>query len=176
MSRINKRWIAVVILFALALTVGVLSPRISLAQDDNKTIITKMVDAYNAAIKSGDPKDLLAFYSPDYVDANTGKPGTDNVTASLTTFAKAFPDGQLTIVDIVAEGDKVAVHTTFTGTNSGPFATLPATGKPVKFEGVDFYTFKDGKIVSDYSYGQTFELMQQLGFQFTPPAAATPAG
>ncbi|GAC1394913.1 MAG: hypothetical protein NVSMB65_13340 [Chloroflexota bacterium] len=43
----------------------------------------------------------------------------------------AFPDGQYSIADQVAEGDRVATRVVGRGTHQGEFQGIPATGRPV---------------------------------------------
>jgi predicted ester cyclase len=59
---------------------------------------------------------------------------------------RAFPDLQGAIEDVVAQDDKVAVRMTYQGTQTGPFLSMPPTGKPVAFEGFDIVRVVDGKI------------------------------
>jgi steroid delta-isomerase-like uncharacterized protein len=175
MSRFNKISIAIVVMFALTLTFGALSSRVSLAQDDNKALVTQLIEAYNAAFKAGDAAGIVALLTSDYVVENTGQTGTDSFAASFKATAAAFPDGKFEIKDLIAEGDKVVASLTFTGTNTGPLAGMPATGKAVKSNTIIILTLKDGKFAKEFSVTENLEMMLQLGFQIQPPAAATPA-
>ena len=62
---------------------------------------------------------------------------------------KAFPDINHHILDIVAEGDKVAVRLNITGTHKGEYQGIPPTGKEVSIDGMDFLAIVDGKIVEE---------------------------
>ena len=48
---------------------------------------------------------------------------------------------------MIAEGDKVVVPQTFTGTHQGELHGTPATGNQVTWTGIFICRFKDGKIV-----------------------------
>lgn len=65
--------------------------------------------------------------------------------------------------DLIAEDDRVAVRFTVTGTHSGLFAGIPATGKQVSMQGMIFHRLRDGKIVKDWVVRDTLGLLQQLG-------------
>ncbi len=49
--------------------------------------------------------------------------------------------------DLVAEGDKVAVRSHFTGTHTGEFQGVPPTGKHVKVDSFDMFRIAGGKFV-----------------------------
>jgi steroid delta-isomerase-like uncharacterized protein len=81
----------------------------------------------------------------------------------FTAFTSAFPDFRHDIVDLVAEGDKVAVRFNVTGTHKGDLQGIPPTGKKVSFGAMDFITLMDGKIVEDWLSVDMMGLMQQIG-------------
>jgi len=75
----------------------------------------------------------------------------------------AFPDMQVKLEDIVAEGDKVACRWTATATHKGEFMGMPATGKQVTITGIHIDRIAGGKIVETWNYSDMMEAMQQLG-------------
>ncbi len=83
--------------------------------------------------------------------------------ASFNSFTQAFPDVQITIQEMIGEGDKVAILWTFQGTHRGSFQGIPATGKTVNWDGLDLYTLTDGKITSLTRKADRRSLLQQLG-------------
>jgi predicted ester cyclase len=64
---------------------------------------------------------------------------------------------------LVAEGDTVAVRVTMTATHLGPFLGVEPTGRRVRYEGMDFFRFEDGKMVEHWTSTDDLGLMQQLG-------------
>ena len=81
----------------------------------------------------------------------------------LQAFAAAYPDARFEIDDMVAEGDRVVTKKTFTGTNTGEFAGMPATGKRVSLQYVDIMRLRDGRIVEHWLTMDQLSWMQQLG-------------
>lgn len=75
----------------------------------------------------------------------------------------AFPDVQMTIEDMIAEGDKVAVRYTFRGTQQGETQGIPPTGKYVNVPGIFICRCRDGKIVEEWDIWDDLGLLQQLG-------------
>ncbi|HJU95279.1 MAG TPA: ester cyclase [Nitrososphaera sp.] len=64
---------------------------------------------------------------------------------TITAVIKAFPDINHNILDLVAEGDKVAARFSITGTYIGEFQGIPHTGKEVSIDCINFLTVIDGK-------------------------------
>jgi steroid delta-isomerase-like uncharacterized protein len=91
----------------------------------------------------------------------------------LAPFTRAFPDLRLNIEDMVAEGDKVAVRVTATGTHKGELQGVLPTGKLVTFTTMDFLTIIDGKVTEEWSTTDIMGLMQQLGAIPAPSTAGS---
>ena len=172
------------LLVALAL---VLAPAAAgAAQDDtpaadpaaNKELVRRFYDAFNRQ----DLAALDAFVAADVVDHDPAPgqaPGLAGVKAALGTNRTGFPDGQYVIEDLVAEGDTVAVRTTFRGTHTGALGTLPPTGNVVNIKAIDVWRVADGRLVELWPRLDELGVLQQLGLlPGTPPEtvpAASPA-
>jgi predicted ester cyclase len=81
-------------------------------------------------------------------------------------FRRAFPDFRMEIVDLVAEGERVAAHFKCSGTHQGEWQGHAATGR--RFEGVDeIYIFevKDGRLQSAVGVEDNLARMRQLEFE-----------
>jgi predicted ester cyclase len=86
-------------------------------------------------------------------------------------FRSAFPDFEMEIVELIAEGDKVVAHFRCSGTHRGEWLGVPATGR--RFEDVDeIYIFKveRGRLVSALGVEDNLARMRQLGL--SPERAA----
>lgn len=75
----------------------------------------------------------------------------------------AFGNMRFTIFDILAEGDQVAVHWRVDATHQGDYLGVPATGKPVTYQGIAWLRIANGKIVEDTAYWDKLSILQQLG-------------
>lgn len=85
----------------------------------------------------------------------------------LATF-EAFPDLRRTVVDMVAEGDKVVARWTSEGTHNGPFMGMPPTGKMVTTSGITIFRFAGGRIVEEWSESDMVGMLQQVGAMPSP--------
>jgi predicted ester cyclase len=79
-------------------------------------------------------------------------------------FRSAFPDFEMEIVELIAEGDRVVAHFRCSGTHRGEWLGVPATGR--RFENVDeIYIFRvsDGKLVAAIGVEDNLARLRQLG-------------
>lgn len=105
------------------------------------------------------------FFAPDFVSHNNPPgfpPGVEGVKQFFAMFRDAFQDAAVTIDDIVAEGDRVAVATTLTGTHEGELMGLAATGRKVSVTGIDIVRTDAGRIVEHRGLTDIVGLMRQL--------------
>ena len=87
--------------------------------EENKAIVRGFIEAYNER-----KLDLIDdFVSPDYID-HANNVGREGLKQLIAMGLNAFPDWHETIEDIIAEGDKVWVRLTYTGTHKGEFMGL----------------------------------------------------
>ena len=111
------------------------------------------------------------LYATDTIQhSSTGQDirGIKNYKQHVSEFSSAFPDLHFTIDDMIAEGDKVAMRITGTGTNKGAFRGIPPTNEKVTVSMIQIDRFAGGKFVEGWSRYDTWGLMQQLGLIPTP--------
>ena len=94
--------------------------------------------------------------------------GIKDFKKSMGELFDAFPDLHITIDDMTAEGDKVVVRYTWTGTNKGAFKSTPPTSKKLTIWEIDIIRIAGGKIVESWARMDTLGMMQQLGLIPTP--------
>ncbi len=69
----------------------------------------------------------------------------------------------LTVEEMIAEGDRVMVRWTSRGTHQGESHGLPPTGKQVTNSGINIFRIADGKIAEVWDIYDRLWLWQQLG-------------
>lgn len=125
----------------------------------------------------GDLSALDAVYAPEVIEHQVGMGSTlESVKESILFLRRAFPDLQLTIEDMVADGDKVWVRSTARGTNLGGFMGA-SNGKSIEITVYDSVRCDKGKIVEHWGVPDRFTLLAQLGMLeqlMPPPAPVTP--
>ena len=78
------------------------------------------------------------------------------------TLLAAFPDLEMKIDDIIAEGNKVAVRWSARGTQRGPFLGIPPTNTRVQWTGISIEKIEGGQIVESKTNWDSFDVVQQL--------------
>jgi len=146
-----------------------------MSAEDNKAIVTA---SFEAIFNQHQVDRAAEFYAPDYLD-HAAAPGTaaglEGAKQKWSAYIAALPDMRATIVDLVAEGEKVAVAWTVEGTHRGVLLGIAATGRYVRLSGMALYRLAGGKITEASEEFDKLNLMQQLGVlpASTAPAPAT---
>lgn len=89
--------------------------------------------------------------------------GPDGLIDLIKTWRTAFPDGNMTIDDIIVEGDIVAIRNTWHGTQKAPFYGIPASNKWVDVTSIGIDRVVEGKVVEGWGELDMVGMMQQLG-------------
>jgi steroid delta-isomerase-like uncharacterized protein len=92
--------------------------------------------------------------------ATTGAQALKEVFARVH---RVFPDLQVTVEDLIEEGDKVVGRHTITGTHQGEYMGLPPTGKTITYEEIIIFRFVNGRIAETWGVVDVFSQMKQLG-------------
>jgi glyoxylase-like metal-dependent hydrolase (beta-lactamase superfamily II)/predicted ester cyclase len=99
--------------------------------------------------------------------------GKAELVAFFDMLNDAIPDLRMEVLDVLGEGDKVAVHWRLNGTFAGPgqFNGIDPTGARLDgLTGVDVITMRDGKIVRNDAYIDNLTVGRRLGLM--PPAGS----
>lgn len=131
--------------------------------EDNKEVVRRYVQAI---LVDRDFSTFSKWTAPGFYIDRSAVPEAIEGEAGLSTqmdmLYTAFPDLQLKVVDMVAEGDKVVVRFEAPGTQTGEFAGIPPTGKKATWKGLVMYHVVDGKITEAWANWDDWGLIQQL--------------
>jgi steroid delta-isomerase-like uncharacterized protein len=106
---------------------------------------------------------IMAFNFLDHVAIHGKVGGREGFKQFLCLLHAAFPDGQVRVEDLIAEGDKVVWRWTLRGTHRGEFRGIAPTGKLVTWTGIIIWRMAEGQIVEWWANNDTLGLLQQLG-------------
>jgi steroid delta-isomerase-like uncharacterized protein len=131
-----------------------------MSQEENKEVVRAAFAPLETVLENHDE-----IYTPDWVGHFSGMPplDLDGHRQYSDAMTGAFPDLERTIEDLVAEGDKVVARWTATGTNTGPFNGMPASGNFARSSGITIFRIADGRIAEEWSESDMLGLLTQIG-------------
>jgi steroid delta-isomerase-like uncharacterized protein len=129
------------------------------ATEANKETVRRL---YEEIINNEQVALLTEIIDQDFSGAGIGK-GSSGFAQTVSELRQGFPDIHFTIKDMVAEGDKVVVRWSWTGTHNGPFKGIPASGKFITNDANVIYQFREGKIIHSWIQSDRLGVLQQIG-------------
>jgi len=135
----------------------------------------RLVESFNDAVNGADWAALEGIVTDDFKRHSAATPGPpvtsrEDFVALQEKFLASFPDQHTSIRQIVAEGDRVAVLATYTGTQTGPLGDFPVTGKVVNVPFLAMFRIEGGKIAELWVEFDNVAILSQLSL-FPPPGA-----
>jgi steroid delta-isomerase-like uncharacterized protein len=150
-------------------------PSASATTEANKDVVRRLI----AAINARDFDQIEELVAPDVVRHSQATAGVEvrsreQFKEFLRQDLTTFPDAQQEIHTLIAEGDKVALYLTLTGTQEGPAGPFPATGKKVEVRFLGIMRVENGKVAEIWVEWDNLSILTQLGH--FPPAQPSPGG
>ncbi len=137
--------------------------------DANKQVVREFVEAINRQ----DWRRFEELVAPDVVrhSSTYGQPtirSRDELRKLVAAEAETFSDAHETVNFLVAEGDMVAVHSAFRGTQRGPLGPFPASGKQLSADFISIYRVDSGRIAEAWVEWDSLSGLIQLGHVAAP--------
>ena len=130
-----------------------------MTSEENKSVVRRWAEE----VWGGrNPAVIEELFAPDYA-VNGEVLGTEGVRHSAEWLRATLGDPELTIEDLVSEGDKVVMRWTMRGEHRGKFLGVAATGRRVLLEGINVYRLAGGKIAENHEVVDLYDLLRQLG-------------
>jgi steroid delta-isomerase-like uncharacterized protein len=134
-----------------------------MSTEENKAIVRRMTEEF---YNQGNVESAERFFADTYMHHDPASPQVrdrDGLKEVLRAFLTGCPDLQITIDQLLAEGDTVTKRWTYHATHTGDLAGLPPTGRRIMMSGLELFRLADGKIVECWLGYDNLSLMQQLG-------------
>jgi steroid delta-isomerase-like uncharacterized protein len=141
--------------------------------DDHKALARRIPEE---VWSTGDMAAADVILSAGFVNHNPAfghAPTRDGYKETVLQFRAGFPDFTMTVEDVLAEDDRVALRCRARGTQLGPFGAFPPSGRPVDFTITAICRIEHGQVAELWVNGDLSGLLQQLGATVTPPAGGT---
>lgn len=141
--------------------------------DEHKAVVRRF---YEEVWHKGNVAVAEEVFAPDYVRHDlrptTAVPGPEGQKQIAAAFRAAFPDLRFEVQIVIGEGDYVAARWTASGTHTGRWGDVDATGRSVTFAGVNIFRFELGLVAEIWNHRDDLGLREQLGaaaFAGAPP-------
>ena len=132
--------------------------------ESNKALVRRL---YEEGFNEGNLDVVDELVAPDVVthdpiilDAPTGP---DSIRGGIEMIRTAFPDFHVEVLDLLAEGDRVASFLSMSGTNTGDYRRGGATHKKGTMRAFFLWRVADGRLAESWGMADRFQFLQQLG-------------
>ena len=140
-----------------------------MSTEKNKSVVRAFVDAVNQQDwQQLDELVALDFVRHSSTFGQSQMRGRNQLRDYLIAESKTFPDARESINLLIAEGDKVAVHSHFHGTQRGAMGALPPSGKTLSADFISIYRIADGRIAEGWVEWDCLKGLIQLGHLASP--------
>jgi predicted ester cyclase len=128
---------------------------------ENKTVIQNMLQMF----EKGDTANVGKYFATNWVNHDPSLPPLKGLDGAkqLVALWGGFSNLKVTIEDSVAEGDRVAIRFTVSGTHNGSFMGIAPTGRTIKVTATGIFRVVDGKATDNWVNFDALGLLQQLG-------------
>lgn len=128
-----------------------------------KEVIEKVFKAFETGNVTGLENLVAKDYKEHNPEPSMKSKGLQLLKDQIELYHTAFPDMKIKISEIFGDGEKLAVYSTFTGTNKGEMFGIPATNKKVTVNGMDIMKFDNEKISDHWGVYDNLTMFKQLG-------------
>ena len=133
-----------------------------MSTEENKVLVRRILSEFT----TGNLEVVDELFAEDFINHSPGRgmtPDRKGLKQYQITMHTAAPDMQTTIEDMIAEGDKVVVRMTVSGTHKGDYGAIPATGKRVEVPAIGILRIARGKVIERWAIADELTLLQQIG-------------
>ena len=130
----------------------------------NKVLVRRLYEegfgqGYLDLVDSLVAPDVVA-HNPIILDAPTGP---QSIRGGIERLRLAFPDLGVEVLDLIAEGDRVAAFLRISGTNTGDYRRGPATNRRASLRAFFIWRIANGRLAESWGVADRFAFLQELG-------------
>jgi predicted ester cyclase len=138
-----------------------------MSASENKTLLRRYL---REVWENQNPAAARGFLALDYqrhTSPDTAPLTLDDQVQRLIGFRAAFPDIQIVVEEVIADGDHMAFRSTMRGTHQGELMGISPTGEQVTIGLIDVMCVGNGRIFEQWGGPDLFDLLRQLGAVFS---------
>ena len=130
--------------------------------DENKAVVRRFIDEVFVAGRVEAVDELVA---DDFIPHTWGAMarGRDGLKQAMERVARGLADVSMTVEDVIAEGDRVAVRLTSHARQVGEFMGMPPSGREYTIGEIHIFRVRDGRIAEHWHQADFLGMMKQLG-------------
>lgn len=117
------------------------------------------------------------YIAEDFVDSSPGRGADARGIAFVKEQARqtfeTIPDIEFSVLDIVGEGDKLAIYWKAAGGFRGPAANPLPAPRQVEVQGISIFQYRNGLVVESWDIVDRLGMLLQAGFELSPPPTET---
>jgi steroid delta-isomerase-like uncharacterized protein len=129
--------------------------------EENKAIVRRVIEE---VFLRGDARAVEELVAPDFTPHDWGAKarGREAMLGAIKRTSAGLSDATMTIEDMIAEGDRVAVRLTSSATQSGEFMGMPPTGAHYEIPEIHIFRVRDGQVVEHWHQLDMMGMQRQL--------------
>ena len=152
------------ILLVFGYTFAIVELSVADTSSENKALVEGFVCVGN----SREYDRLSEFVSKDFIRHCQATPGLvvtnlEQFRAFLESDVQVCPDSKVEIQQMVAEGDRVAIWATYSGTQEGAMGLFPPSGKKLNLDFGAIFRVEGGKLAELWVTWDNMAALSQLG-------------
>jgi steroid delta-isomerase-like uncharacterized protein len=132
------------------------------ALERNKALVRRFIDEIFLKRDFSAVDELL---TEDFTPHTWGPmpPGRDGLKEAIGRVSAGVSDARMTVEDVIAEGDRVAVRLTSSATHTGEFMGMPPSGERYEIGEIHIFRVTDGRVAEHWHQADFLGMMRQLG-------------
>ena len=128
--------------------------------EQNKALVRRF---YDEVVNRRKDELIDEMIAEDFDDHAARDKGREHFKTLYHIMIRIFPDIQVVLQDLIAEGDEVVARVEFTATQADSFRGFPATNRQVAYSGMDIFRIQDGKLAERWAQRDFLGMLEKLG-------------
>jgi steroid delta-isomerase-like uncharacterized protein len=137
-------------------------------EEQNRAMVVRWFSTVNRENFGQMFGELFAEDCVQHMPPNAAPIGPEEFKGLVDQFYAAFPEVTHEVVDVIAEGDRVAASVAVHAVHAGEFLGVPASGKELEWTAIAIFRISDGTIKERWEIHDDSAVMRQLGFECRP--------
>jgi hypothetical protein len=130
-----------------------------------KENIKMYTNVWDEILNKGNIDMIDTHFASNYVNKTVSSTVNGQAAAKefFGAFLTGFSDIEFVVDEVFGVDDRIVKRWTFSGTHTGEFSGIPATGNKITFNGITVARIVDDKIAEELDYMDDLGFLQQLG-------------